>query len=81
MRRTKATLPTLLLALGVPFLLAIPVYVFITAATAQHPGPPWRDITPKSMWESYRDGSDRQGRARRERERKDNERPRPLPPR
>lgn len=65
MRRTRATLPTLLLAFATPFALAAPVcgFVLVADAVSQNDGPPgpgWREIKPpKSLWQKWRDGEDR----------------------
>lgn len=62
MRRTKATLPTLLLAFTIPFPFGTAVYgfVLITEAVAQNDGPPgpgWREIKPpRSLLQRWREG-------------------------
>lgn len=49
-------------------LAAMGVVYGLSVATAQQsagpPGPGWRDVTPKSSLQNWRDGTDRQGRAR-----------------
>lgn len=71
--RSKLTPTKLLLAFAIPFVAVVAVYFGITAAaiaqrcSSSPPGPCWRDVTQESMWRRYRDGTDRQGRARKER--------------